>query len=226
MLVSVRRWLLRLFRNRFLLAGLAGLCLALGIWTVNNGLILQKASQGPVDAILVLGGSITREIHVAELAKQYPQTPILISKGSLDPCVLLIFQRSQAPWKNVLLEKCANSTFDNFYFSLPILQQWQVDKVKVVTSPTHLPRAIWLAQIILGSHGIWVDLDLVKEQGVPGNRESFLVTAVDVTRALVWAVVSHFYTPECTNLVRLSDVDLKAWKLKGFNCERQGNLSY
>lgn len=226
MLVSLRRWLLRLFRNRFLLAGLAGLCLALGIWTVNNGLILQKASQGPVDAILVLGGSITREIHVAELAKQYPQTPILISKGSLDPCVLLIFQRSQAPWQNVLLEKCANSTFGNFYFSLPILQQWQVDKIKVVTSPTHLPRAIWLAQIILGSHGIWVEPDIVKEQGVPGNRESFLVTAVDVTRALVWAVVSHFYTPECTNLIRLSDVDLNAWKLKGFNCERQANLPY
>ncbi|MFM7788957.1 MAG: YdcF family protein, partial [Microcystis panniformis] len=43
-------------------------------WPINQ--------QKPVDAILVLGGSIRREIYVANLAKQYPHLPILISQCS------------------------------------------------------------------------------------------------------------------------------------------------
>ncbi|MFB2919456.1 YdcF family protein [Aerosakkonema funiforme] len=226
--ISIRRNLLRLIRNRFVLLGLSGLCLILGIWLINIGIILQKASQGPVDAFLVLGGSITREIYVAELAKKYPQTPILISGGSKDPCILLIFRRANAPMQNVLLEKCAKTTFGNFYFSQPILSQWQVHKVKLITSLTHLPRAKWLAQIILGSHGIWVEPDIVKEQGIPGNRESFLLTAWGLTRSLSWAVISQFYSPKCSELTKLTEVNLKAWQAQGFTvkrqCERQANL--
>jgi len=226
-LVSVRQYLLPLIRNRFLLVGLSGLFIILGIWLINNGMILQKASQKPVDAILVLGGSITREIYVAELAKQYPQIPILISGGSNDPCILLIFRRANAPLQNVLLEKCADTTFGNFYFSLPILTQWQIHKVKLITSPTHLPRAKWMAQIILGAHGIWVEPDIVKEEGIPGNRESFIKTAWGLTRSLLWAVLSQFYSPKCSESIGLSDVDLEASQLQGFTvkqCERQANL--
>lgn len=221
-----RSWL-RCFGKRSILITLFGFCLVLVICILYNSTVLYAASQKPVGAILVLGGSIAREIHVAELAKQSPQIPILISKGSLDPCILLIFQRAAAPIENVWLEKCANSTFGNFYFSLPILKQWQVKKVKIVTSATHLPRAIWLAQIILGSHGIWVDLEIATEtKGIPANRESFFVIIADVTRGLIWAVVSQFYEPKCTNLISLSQVDLNAWKIKGFKCERQANLVY
>ncbi|MFB2936851.1 YdcF family protein [Aerosakkonemataceae cyanobacterium BLCC-F154] len=213
--------------KRSLLISLVGLCLVLGIFQLYNSAILYKSSQKPVGAILVLGGSITREIHVSELAKQSPEIPILISHGSLDPCILLIFQRATAPIDKVWLEKCANSTFGNFYFSLPILKEWQVKKVKVVTSATHLPRAIWLAQIMLGSHGIWVDLEIATEtKGVPANRESFLVTIADVARGLIWAVVSQFYEPKCTDLIPLSQVNLNDWKTKGFKCERQANLGY
>lgn len=219
---------LRFIRHKFMLAILSISSFLLGIWLINNGMILHQASQGKVDAILVLGGSITREIYVAELAKQYPQTPILISSGSKDPCILLIFRRANAPMQNVWLENCADSTFANFYFSLPILKKWQVDKVKLITSPTHLPRAKWMAQIILGSHKIWVEPDIVKEQGIPGNRESFIKTGWGLIRSLVWAAISQFYSPaECSQLTRLWEVDLNAWLLEGFTvkqCERQANL--
>jgi len=221
------RFWLRFLGKRSLLIGLFGLCLVLGICLLYNSAILYAASQKPLGAILVLGGSITREIHVVQLAKQSPEIPILISHGSLAPCILLIFQRAAAPIDKVWLENCANSTFGNFYFSLPILKQWQVNKVKIVTSASHLPRAIWLAQIMLGSHGIWVELEIAAEiTGVPANRESFFVTIIDVTRGLVWAVVSQFYEPKCTDLIPLSQVDLNVWKMKGFKCERQGNLGY
>ncbi|MFB2835787.1 YdcF family protein [Floridanema evergladense] len=221
-----RFWLPFLGR-RSLLIVLTGFCLIVGICLLYNSVILYTASQKPVGAILVLGGSITREIHAAELAKESPEIPILISHGSSEPCILLIFQKVAASIDKVWLEKCANSTFGNFYFSLPILKQWQVNKVKVVTSATHLPRAIWLAQIMLGSHGIWVELEIAAEtKGVPANRESLLVTTADVTRGLIWAVVSQFYEPKCNDLIPLSQVDLTVWKMKGFKCERQANLPY
>lgn len=226
LVVSIRRFWVHLVSNRFLWTGILGFCLIVGIWLLNNAVTLRSASKAPVDAIFVLGGSITREIYVAELAKQYPQTPILISAGSLDPCILLIFQRAKASIENVWLEKCADSTFGNFYYSYPILSQWRVRKVKMITSPTHLPRAQWLAHVLLGSHGIWVETELVKETGVPGNRESSLKTGWDVTRSLFWAIIGQFYSPKCSKLTRLTDVDLAAWKAKRFQCEYQGHLKY
>lgn len=214
------RWL----RGRPLRLGLLGICLWIGIWLLITNIALRSAASRPVDAVLVLGGSIRREIYVAELAKQQPELPILISQGSPEPCIWLIFQRDQAPIRQVWLEKCADSTFENFYFSLPILKQWRVHKVRLITSPTHLPRAQWLAQIVLGAHGIWVETDLVQEQGVPGNRESWLKTTLDVGRSLVWAVVSQVYAPRCTKVTPLMDVDLQQWRRRGFRCERQGQV--
>ncbi len=203
-----------------------GLCLVLILWLLFNTITLVSASSKQIDAFFVLGGSIRREIHVAELAKQYPQTPILISRGSPDPCIWLIFQRQALErMQNVWLEKCADSTFANFYYSIPILRRWKVHKVKLITSPTHLPRAKWMAQILFGVHGIWVETEIVQEQGVPGNQESWLKTGLDVTRSLLWAGLSQIIQPQCPDIIRLVDVNIAAWQRRSFKCERQGNLS-
>lgn len=207
-----------------LLLCLVALSVITGTWLYNNNIALQVAKTGPVDATLVLGGSIHREIYAAELTKLNPQMPVLISQGSRDPCTWLIFQQAKSPIEQVFLEKCAHSTFDNFYFSLPILQQWQVHKVKVITSITHLPRAKWLAQIMLGAHGIWVEFDLVNEKGIPGNRESWLKTGLDVTRGGIWAVISHYRQPKCSAVRLLTSVDMQKWNRQGFKCEYQGRL--
>jgi uncharacterized SAM-binding protein YcdF (DUF218 family) len=210
--------------HQFLIAGGIGLSLALGSWLLMTTIALRSAASGPVDAFLVLGGSIRREIYMADLAKQYPQTPILISTGSTDPCILLIFQRVNAPIRQVWLEKCAESTFDNYYYAVPILEQWRSRKVKVVTSGTHLPRAKWLAQILLGSHGIWAEMEIVPETGVPGNQEAWFKTGLDVARSLVWAMVSQVYSPRCDRIQPLSEVDIEAWRQEGFKCEYQGQI--
>lgn len=195
-----------------------------GSWFFVHGRTLLEASSSPVDAYLMLGGSIRREIHVAEVARSHPDIPILISQGSPDPCIFLIFQRVSAPLANVWLEKCARSTFDNFHYSWPILQRWGVRKVKLVTSASHLPRALWLSKVMLGSHGIWVELDTVKEQGRPGNRESVLKTSLDLTRAFGWAIVSQFRKSSCSEVIPLAEVNLPQWQQRGFACEHQGNL--
>ncbi len=191
-----------------------------GQWLLKVHEALQKSASESVSAILVLGGSIQREIYAAELAKTNPKIPILISQGSAEPCIWLIFERAGAPLEQVWLEKCAHSTFDNFKFSLSILQSWQVKKVKVITSASHLPRAQWLGQIMLGSHGIWVDIELAQQKGMPGNRELWLKTSLDLIRACVWAVISQFDFTECSNVIPLSSVDIQTWQPDSFKCEK------
>ncbi|WP_016951153.1 YdcF family protein [Anabaena sp. PCC 7108] len=199
-------------------------CFILVIRFTSTTIALVSASSQRVDALFVLGGSIRREIYVAQLAKQYPQTPLLISHGSLNPCISLIFQREAADLQNTWLENCANSTFENFYYGVPILRRWGVRKVKLITSGTHVFRAKLMAQIILGAHGIWVDIDVVKEQGIPGNHESWLKTFLDVLRSLLWAILSQIIQPQCSQVTRLVDVDMQAWEKSGFQCEHQGGI--
>lgn len=203
---------------------LLGLLLALVAACGVRGLVALHHRDAPVDAVMMLGGSIKRELFVSQYARSHPDVPILISSGSLPPCIYLIFQRDRAPIDRVWLENCARSTFDNFYYDLPILERWGVRKVSLVTSESHLPRALWLAQIVFGSHGIWVEPNIVPEVGVPGNQESRLKTALDVTRSLLWAVASQVYSPTCGEELRLRDVDMAAWRSRGFRCERQAQI--
>lgn len=221
--VSFKNWF-RSRGRRFLSTSLLILGILLGSWLLINTVRLQAVASEPVDVFFVLGGGIDREIYVAQLAKQHPEVRVLISQGSEDPCILLIFQREQAPIRQVWLEKCANSTFDNFYFNLPILKQWGIRKIKLITSSSHLPRAKWMAQILLGAHGIWVETDLASHKGTPGNRESVLKAGLDISRCLVWAVMSQVVQPRCLKLVPLYAVDLEAWRNSGFRCERQEEL--
>jgi len=219
-----KNWFRAKLQWRLLSLGLLGFGVLFCSWLLINTLRLQAVATGSVDTFFVLGGSIRREIYAAELTKQHPETRVLVSQGSLDPCILLIFQREQAPIRHVWLEKCANSTFDNFYFNIPLLDRWGVRKLKLITSPSHLPRAQWMAQILLGAHGIWVELDVVEEQGIPGNREHWLKTGLDVTRSVIWAVLSQFIQPKCSKLIPLTTVELQTWRNTGFKCEYQGKL--
>jgi len=201
-----------------------GVCVILGVWLICTTITLVSASSQPVDALFVLGGSIQREIYVAIESKKYPNIPILISHGSLQPCIWLLFQREATAFENVWLEDCANSTWENFYYGVPILRRWGVHKVKLITSPTHLPRAQWMAQIILGANGIWVEPDIVQEQGIPGNHEFWQKTGLDVTRSLLWGILSQIIQPQCSKVTRLAKVDMEAWHNHGFKCEYQGKL--
>ena len=214
-----RHWQRWLKLTPILIFGFIILNLAINLairWPINQ--------QKPVDAILLLGGSIRREIYAANLAQQYPNIPILISHGSQDPCIFLLFERAKAPKTNVWLENCANSTFDNFFFAVPILKRWGVHKVKVVTSPTHLPRAKWLAEIHLRSHGIAVEIDTVREIGIPGNHESKLKTGLDVARSIIWAFVGQLIYPPCWQVIPLNSVDLETWHDQGFQCESESRI--
>ena len=199
-----------------------GLLAAVIIATFSN---LWHSSQTPTDAYLVLGGSIRREMHMAELAsRRSTALPILISSGSSAPCIRLLFEKIGAPIDQVWLENCADSTFGNFVYSVPLLESWGKRHVTLVTSGSHTRRAVLLARILLGAHGIWVEPLVVDETGVPGNQESTLKTTLDVSRSLGWALVSQFYQPTCKQVVALTAVDLEQWRVQGFKCEHQAGI--
>lgn len=221
----------------------ASLALLLG-GLLHGSLQLADAAHRPVDAVLVLGGSIRREIAAAELIRDGSQLPILISAGSPAPCVWAIVERENGgqktvdqgsqippatnlsgdPKSQVWLESCATSTLGNYRFSLPVLEGWGVRHVQLMTSGTHQLRATGLGRIILGSHGIWLSPTPVAETGRPGNQESNLKTALDWVRGVAWACVSQLYSPQCDALVRLDLVVLKDWVGQDFECEHQGQV--
>jgi uncharacterized SAM-binding protein YcdF (DUF218 family) len=201
------------------------IAIALISWWGAIAIQLRNAASQPVDAYFVLGGSIRREIHVAQLLTRSPQIPVLISHGSPEPCIWIIFERENAPRDRVWLENCANNTFENFFFGVPILRQWQARHVKLITSQTHLPRAAWLAKIHLGARGIWVETEVAPEQGIPGNREHWLKTSLDITRSLAWTLISPLFQPHCPHKQVLAEVDMATWQAKGFKCEHQANIN-
>lgn len=198
--------------------GAIGLCGAIGIGR------LAIAASGPTDALWVLGGSIRREMAAADWAARHPNQPILISGGSKPPCIRALFDRAGLSGDRIWLEQCAQSTFGNCYWSLPLLQQWGVKRVSLLTSGSHQWRAGWMARLILGSHGIWVDVVTVPESGVPANQEYALKTWLDLGRAGAWAVGSHFSHPQCQRVDRLDRINIKAWCQQGFRCEHQARL--
>lgn len=203
---------------------LLSLLTVVSLWLATVGITLYRHAQQPPTAILVLGGSITREIYVSERVALGESLPILISKGSRPPCIRLLFERVAAPLDTTWLENCAKSTFDNYRFSLSTLQQWQTRHVQVVTSASHLPRAAWLARIMLGSHGIWPEMIIVPERGVPGNVETPVKVVLDVGRSLIWAMFSQLHQPQCPAVMPLKSVDLAMWEHQGFRCESQAGL--
>ena len=196
------------------------------VWVLGLALRLGYHATQPIDTILVLGGSINREIYGAKQHLVRPDIPILISGGSAPPCLYLLFEQYQAPFHQVWLEPCAQSTFGNFWYTIPLLKQWGVQKVELVSSGTHYARAVTLGRILLGAQGIWVQGKNIEERGVPGNQEYWWKTVGDVSRAMIWAIGSQVYSPTCSEFIPLQAVDLEQWYAKGFSCEHQAELNW
>lgn len=121
-------------------------------------------SKTKSDIILVLGarsyinGSynpclVVRVDHAVELYKQKFALKILVSGGfdkedhssEAETMRKMAIERGVAS-QDILLEKKATSTYENFSFSKKILQAHHFNSVLIVTEPFHAPRASLVAQ--------------------------------------------------------------------------------
>jgi uncharacterized SAM-binding protein YcdF (DUF218 family) len=147
-----------------------------GLSPIGNVLILPleqrfppwDASRGPPDGIVVLGGAITPDVSVArgavalneaaeritatiELARHYPNAPIIYSAGS---GALISDETVEAPigvkelealgisHKRVTAEEQSRNTIESAIFTRRIAQPKPGERWVLVTSGYHMPRAM------------------------------------------------------------------------------------
>jgi len=126
------------------------------LWFIASPLRVSETPQKS-DVILVFGGgvgetgspgksTIERARYAAELYKQGYAGKIIFSSGYTyiynDAENMKLFAVSiGVPWKDIILEEKANSTYENVVFSKKILDQNNYKRVILVSSPYNMRRA-------------------------------------------------------------------------------------
>ncbi|NUN64818.1 YdcF family protein [Pseudanabaena biceps] len=135
------------------LSGLIGSgCIILGIPCLSS--VSFSAPPREPQAILVLGGEPTREKFAAQFALKHPQLPIFVSSGSPEEYAKYIFDTAGVPRDRIYLDYRAVDTVTNFTVMVKELERRKITDVYVLTSEFHMPRALVIGKIVLGSRGI------------------------------------------------------------------------
>jgi uncharacterized SAM-binding protein YcdF (DUF218 family) len=148
-----------------------------------------KAWLTPVQAIVVLGGSLDRESFAAQLAIEHPQLPVWVSSGSNPEYAdWLYFEKSGLDPNRVHLDYRAVDTVTNFTTLVNDLKANNIEKVYLVTSSYHMRRAQWIGEIVLGSRGISLEPVVV-----PSDKPSEPLGKAlrDGARAAMWVVSGY-----------------------------------
>ncbi|MCA6595545.1 MAG: YdcF family protein [Pseudanabaena sp. M046S1SP1A06QC] len=116
--------------------------------------ILASISVREPQAILVLGGSPAREKFAAQFALQHPKLPIFVSSGSPEEYAQYVFDSAGVDRSRIHLDYRAVDTVSNFTIMVSELQKRNITDVYIITSDFHMPRALVIGKIVLGSRGI------------------------------------------------------------------------
>ncbi len=172
----------------FTVARTLGFVLALA-WLallIHAGFIVHKQQQPP-DAAIVLEGDPQRIRIAARYATEHPQLPIYISS---QPVFYDIYHQALAD-ENQRIERfqirtCAHDTVTNFTCVANELKAQGYRHVLIITSDTHIPRALTVGRIVLGRLGIAVSPLPVETQGRAPESRWRIVR--DALRASYWAI--------------------------------------
>jgi len=166
------------------LSGLIGFgCTILGLLCLPP--IASSPSARAPQAILVLGGSPTREKFAAQFALEHPQLPIFVSSGSPEAYAQYVFDSAGIDRSRVYLDYRAVDTVTNFTIMVTELQKRKITDVYVITSEFHMPRAIVIGKIVLGSRGIQIHPVAVPTDAKSENPTKSLR---DGLRSVFWTV--------------------------------------
>lgn len=114
----------------------------------------SKLPTSEPQAILVLGGSPTREKFAAQFALQHPHLPIFVSSGSPEEYAQYVFDSAGVSRSRIHLDYRAVDTVTNFTIMVTEFEKRKITDVYVITSDFHMPRAMIIGKIVLGSRGI------------------------------------------------------------------------
>lgn len=166
------------------LSGLIGFGCTMFGWLCFPPITSSPSAREP-QAILVLGGSPTREKFAAQFALEHPQLPIFVSSGSPEAYAQYVFDSAGVDRSRVHLDYRAVDTVTNFTTIVTELQQRKITDVYVITSEFHMPRAIVIGEIVLGSRGIKIHPVTVPTEAKSENPTKSLR---DGLRSVFWTV--------------------------------------
>ena len=116
-------------------------------------LITNPVPKEP-QAILVLGGHPVREKFAAQFALKHPQLPIYVSSGSPQEYSEYVFDRAGIARNRIHLDYRAVDTVTNFTTMVTDFQKQRITDIYVITADYHMPRALVIGKVVLGSRGI------------------------------------------------------------------------
>ncbi|MEI6063869.1 MAG: YdcF family protein [Pseudanabaena sp. ELA748] len=147
---------------------------------INTNLLAREPQ-----AILVLGGSPAREKFAAQFALQHPKLPIFVTSGSPEEYAKYVFDQAGVSRDRIHLDYQAVDTVTNFTVMVTELQKRKITDVYVITSDFHMPRAIVIGKIILGSRGIEMHPVTIPSTIEPESQTKVLR---DGLRSVFWLV--------------------------------------
>ena len=119
-------------------------------------LFRRKAEEGRAEAVLILGGGKARELRCAKMLRESQLGEVagrlILSSGAAsrdDIAAAAGVDRSM-----VGIDTTAVDTLSNFTTLAPTLSKIGIERIIVATSQTHMLRAMPIAVIVLGAHGI------------------------------------------------------------------------
>jgi uncharacterized SAM-binding protein YcdF (DUF218 family) len=170
-------------KKKWLFLAIALSVCLLGFIPVRMAIAYHHAPQP--QAILVLGGDLARMRFTARFLQKKPELTAWVSDiWSAYPANRGVFREASITPERLQYDFCATDTVTNFTCTVGDFVQEGIDHVYLVTSDYHMRRALAIATLVFGSHGIVVTPLPVPSAGHP--PESSLRIARDALRSLLW----------------------------------------
>ncbi len=144
--------------------------------------------------ILHLGGGLDRADKCIELAKQYPEAPILVSSEGGD--VLKYYTDRGIPAERVFIDMSAWDTVTNFTHTYKrVKDEFKADTVYVVTHNFHMRRSMIIAQAVYWRRGI---IPVASPSGGPDAynnnfEEPTIYVRDDAIRSWIWRLTGLLF---------------------------------
>jgi uncharacterized SAM-binding protein YcdF (DUF218 family) len=173
--------------SKFIISLIIGL-LFVQISVISLRIAIASYSAPQPQAILVLGGEVSRMEWAVKLMKQYPKMKVWVSDPkSFYQVNSQVFKNAGMDQSRIIYDFCATDTVTNFTCNVQDFQQRGIHHLFVVTSDYHMARSRTIATLVLGSNGIIVTPVSVPSSGIQPDSPIKIVR--DAFRSLLWLSV-------------------------------------